>query len=119
MFENIANSIGVRYDRLVYRQPEGHSQWLDPVSNIERGVEVGVTGIPARVAKEKSLVSRSDLVAHSASLACVFWVNIDGKASFLHSLVFNKALQLSESPRMQLSIERLSFVGINVCYSFQ
>ncbi len=115
----IKKSVITCYDRLVDREPEGHSRWLNPISDIERGVEVGVAGISAGVAKEKSFVSRSDFSAQATSLACVRWVNIDDRTSLLQSFVLDKILQLSESPRMQLPVELLSLVGTNVFYSFQ
>lgn len=88
MLENIANSTGVRYDRLVYMQPEGYSQWLDPIFDIERGVQIGVAGISAGIALEKSFGSCPDFVADSACLACVLRIDINHKATPLNNLVF-------------------------------
>lgn len=39
---NIKKSAITCYDRLADRKPEGYSQWLNPIFDIERGVEVGL-----------------------------------------------------------------------------
>lgn len=117
MFD-IKKSVIACYDRLVDREPEGYSQWLNPISDIEGSVKIGVAGISAGVAKEKSLISRSDFSAEAAGLACIGWIHIDNRTSFLQSLVFDKALQLPESPRMQLPVKSFAFILSDVSYPF-
>ncbi len=106
------------YDRLVDRQPEGCSQWLNLIFNIEGSIEVGVAGIFTTIARKEPPVSRSDFPAEATGLACVCWIHIDDRTPPLQSLVLDKALKLPESPGMQLSIQSSAFIFPDVSYLF-
>ena len=114
MLENTGTSVIGCHDRLVDIEPESQSQWLDSVSNVVSGVEVGVAGVSAIGAMEESFVSCSDFSAMAAIFGGIFGANVDNRTTVLQSLVFDKILQLPEGPRMEGPVESSALIGADI-----
>ena len=102
------NCIITREDRLCYGSP-AHIPLIE-LCNIFRSSEIGIRTMPTNLAFNKSTMPDSFIVmTDRTGLRSMSWIDINNPNSLSQSLVFNKTLELPESPLMNPFIISGSF----------
>lgn len=98
----------VHNNRLVDIKPENNSQWLCSLSNINRSIKVGITGIPTGITMKKTFISDTKFSTMRTGLGSVFWTNSHKTMPFSECFILYELPQLESAPIRDFSIENSS-----------
>src|SRR3990167_1546202 len=112
-----AVAIIVHNNRLVDIKPESNSQWLCPLQEIIRSVQIRIGGIPTNITMEKTFVSDAEFSTSRTGLGSIFWANSHKTMPFPECFILNELPQLESTPIRDYSIK--SFPPIMFSYSSQ
>ena len=107
----------IRNNRLIDREPKSNSQWLCPLLNINRSIQIRIAGITAGVAMKETFISDAEFSTMRTSLGSIRWTDSHNYMPISYCLVFNELPQLKPAPIRDCSVKDSSSVSFT--YSYQ